>query len=151
MATRCERGPRGWLGPAPSPRREAGVRRPCDGPGKDTQAVRYSAALASQHTRDATVVPIDPQKTYELSQLIDVAQRNNPETRVAWERARQAALAAGLAEGAYYPLLALAATGAVAHVPTPIPQTVVLQYHVRCNAVHVKARLTTGPTSLNKY
>jgi outer membrane protein TolC len=87
---------------------------------------RYSAALAApQHARDATVVPIDPQKTYELSALIDVAQRNNPETRVAWERARQAAVAAGLAEGAYYPVLALAATGAVAHVPAPIPQTVV--------------------------
>jgi outer membrane protein TolC len=88
---------------------------------------RYSAALAAspQHTRDATVVPIDPQKTYELSALIDVAQRNNPETRVAWERARQAAIAAGLAEGAYYPVLALAATAAVAHVPAPIPQTVV--------------------------
>ena len=65
------------------------------------------------------------QKTYELSELIDIAQRTNPETRVAWERARQAAIAVGLAEGTYYPGLAAAATAAVAHVPLPIPTTVV--------------------------
>src|SRR4029453_5782367 len=28
----------------------------------------------------------DPRKTYNLAELIDVAQRSNPETRVAWER-----------------------------------------------------------------
>src|SRR5262249_38090944 len=88
----------------------------------DTPA--YSAAL-SEHARAATTVPIDPSKTYELTELIDVAQRTNPETRVAWEHARQAAIARGLAEGTYYPALALAATAAVAHVPLPIPTTVV--------------------------
>src|SRR5207249_6225244 len=41
------------------------------------------------------------------------------------ERARQAAIGIGLAEGTYYPALAAAATGAVAHVPIPIPTTVV--------------------------
>src|SRR4029453_5209197 len=71
------------------------------------------------------VVSVDPQKTYELPELIDLAQRNNPETRVAWERARQAAIAIGLAEGPSYPAPAGAATGAVAHVPAPIPTTVV--------------------------
>ena len=44
---------------------------------------------------------------------------------MAWERARQAAIATGLAEGTYYPTLVAAATGAVAHVPAPIPTTVV--------------------------
>jgi outer membrane protein TolC len=44
---------------------------------------------------------------------------------VAWEHARQAAIAIGLAEGSYYPVLAAVATGAVAHVPLPIPTTVV--------------------------
>src|SRR4029077_3254504 len=63
-------------------------------------------------------------KRYGLGELIDVAQRTNPETRVAWERARQAAIAAALADGTYYPALTAAATGAVAHVPIPIPTTV---------------------------
>ena len=86
----------------------------------------YSAALSEgEHAREPAKVPIDPRKTYDLSELIDIAQRTNPETRVAWERARQAAIATGLAEGTYYPALAMVATAAVAHVPIPIPTTVV--------------------------
>jgi outer membrane protein TolC len=86
----------------------------------------YSAALSeTEHAREPATVGIDPHRTYELSELIDVAQRTNPETRVAWEHARQAAIAMGLAEGSYYPALAVAATAAVAHVPLPIPTTVI--------------------------
>ena len=93
-------------------------------PWKAPNLPEYSAALSrTEQAREP--VSIDSRKTYELSELIDLAQRTNPETRVAWEHARQAAIAAGLAEGSYYPALVLAATGAVAHVPLPIPQTVV--------------------------
>src|SRR5882724_1765988 len=35
--------------------------------------------------------PVDPARQYDLPELIDIAQRVNPETRVTWERARQAA------------------------------------------------------------
>src|SRR5207247_9050002 len=77
-----------------------------------------------EKAREPGSVSIDPGKTYGLGELIDIAQRTNPETRVAWERARQAAIGIGLAEGTYYPALAAAATGAVAHVPIPIPTTV---------------------------
>src|SRR5262249_19861474 len=89
---------------------------------------RYSAALTESEQKPAgetRSISIDSQKTYELSDLIDIAQRTNPETRVAWERARQAAIAAGLAEGTYYPVLAAEATAAVVHIPIPIPTTVV--------------------------
>ena len=95
-------------------------------PWKAPDLAAYSSALAEgERTHEPGAVSIDAQKTYGLSELIDIAQRTNPETRVAWERARQAAIAAGLAEGTYYPILAAAATGAVAHVPLPIPTTVV--------------------------
>src|SRR5260370_39156597 len=56
---------------------------------------------------------IDPHKTYNLAELIDIAQRSNPETRVAWERARQAAAAVGLTESTYYPYLVAAAAGGI--------------------------------------
>jgi len=95
-------------------------------PWKAPDLARYAGALAeSEHARGMGAVSIDAQKPYALSELIDIAQRTNPETRVAWERARQAAVAAGVAEGTYYPILAAVATGAVAHVPLPIPTTVV--------------------------
>ncbi len=96
-----------------------------DRPWKAPDLPAYSAALSAAEHEGKPTVAVDPQKTYELSELIDLAQRTNPETRVAWERARQAAIARGLAEGTYYPLLAAAATGAVAHVPIPIPTTVI--------------------------
>ena len=51
--------------------------------------------------------PIDPQKRYELTELVDLAERLNPETRVAWERARQAAIGVGLVESEYSPVLTL--------------------------------------------
>ena len=46
--------------------------------------------------------PIDSQNRYELVELIDLAQRLNPETRVAWEAARQAAIGGGLVESEYF-------------------------------------------------
>src|SRR5262249_12568780 len=45
--------------------------------------------------------PLVPEQRYTLAELIDLAQRTNPETRVAWERARQAAAAVGLVASEY--------------------------------------------------
>lgn len=56
---------------------------------------------------------IDPTRTYSLAELIDIAQSNNPATRIAWNEARRAALAAGIAESARLPrVTATAITGA---------------------------------------
>jgi outer membrane protein len=68
--------------------------------------------------------PIDPQKRYDLVELIDLAQRTNPETRVAWEGARQAAIGIGLVQSEYFPVLALAALGGYKSVATPAPKDV---------------------------
>ena len=96
-----------------------------DRPWKAPDLPAYSSALSETERARQPTVSIDAQKTYDLGELIDIAQRTNPETRVAWEHARQAAIAIGLAEGSYYPALAAVATAVVAHVPTPIPTTVV--------------------------
>src|SRR5260370_33204892 len=64
---------------------------------------------------------IDPHKTYNLAELIAIAQRSNPETRVAWERARQAAAAVGLTESTYYPYLVAAAAGGDDPAVIPVP------------------------------
>ena len=65
---------------------------------------------------------INPRKTYNLAELIDIAQRANPETRVAWERARMAAAAVGLTESAYYPYIVAAAAGGYDRAFIPFPQ-----------------------------
>ena len=38
-----------------------------------------------------------------------MAERTNPETRIAWERGRQAAIGIGLVDSEYSPMLTLAA------------------------------------------
>lgn len=48
---------------------------------------------------------IDSAHAYTLPELIDVAQSNNPLTKAAWERTRQAALAVGVAKATYLPIL----------------------------------------------
>jgi outer membrane protein len=47
--------------------------------------------------------------SYSLPELIDLAQRNNPATRLAWERARARADAVGVARSELYPTLVAAA------------------------------------------
>src|SRR5215510_14822551 len=80
----------------------------------------YTRALKSS---EAPV--IDPSRRYELPELIDLAQRTNPETRVAWEAARRAALAVGLVESEYFPILTISALGGYQSVGVPIPKDLV--------------------------
>ena len=53
---------------------------------------------------------LDKSHPYTLAELIDLAQSHDPSTRVAWESARDAALATGIAKTAYLPQLTATAT-----------------------------------------
>ena len=64
-------------------------------------------------------------KQYDLAALVDLAERENPKTREAWEAAREAAAAIGLAESAYLPQLSLQAIGGFQHTPLPMPRNLV--------------------------
>ncbi len=50
-------------------------------------------------------------KAYTLPELIDIAERNNPATRIAWNEARNAALLAGLVQASFLPILSATAIG----------------------------------------
>ena len=65
----------------------------------------------------------DPQKEYDLAELIDLAERANPETKVAWEQAKQSAAAVGLAQSEYFPILALNASANYSRQPVPVPES----------------------------
>ncbi|MGO9392744.1 TolC family protein [Rhodoblastus sp.] len=58
---------------------------------------------------------LESSHVYSLAELIDLAQTSNPETRVAWERARQAALAVGVVKAFYLPMLSATAIGGYQH------------------------------------
>src|SRR5438105_12441703 len=85
---------------------------------------RYEGELRQYQPTEAErryLPAIDPRKTYNLAELIDIAQRSNPETRVAWGRARMAAAAVGLTESAYYPYIVAAAAGGYDRAFIPFP------------------------------
>ncbi len=80
---------------------------------------------AFSNQQSAAQAEIDPDKVYALPELIDIAERSHPETRVAWENARQAAGALGLAKSAYYPYLAASASAGFEHGVAPFLTEVV--------------------------
>jgi outer membrane protein TolC len=85
---------------------------------------RYEGELHQYQPNEAErryLPAIDPRKTYNLAELIDIAQRSNPETRVVWERARMAAAAVGLTASAYYPYVVAAAAGGYDRAFIPFP------------------------------
>jgi outer membrane protein TolC len=71
------------------------------------------------HTRQ---IEVEADTVYDLPALIDIAQRSNPKTRVAWERARQAAAAVGLSQSAYYPYLVASAGAGYERAFIPFPK-----------------------------
>src|SRR5579863_8831042 len=56
--------------------------------------------------RPKPVVDVDPAKIYSLPELINIAEHNNPATRVGWENARARATDLGIAQSTLYPTLA---------------------------------------------
>jgi outer membrane protein TolC len=68
---------------------------------------------------------IDANHVYTLVELIDIAQRRNPATRVAWEEARQAAIKIGMAQAAYLPILTAGAAAGYERLAFPLPTNLV--------------------------
>jgi outer membrane protein TolC len=69
-----------------------------------------------------TVAKLDPGHPYTLAELIDIAEHNNPRTRIVWERAKQKADELGIAKSAYYPVLAGVAAFADERIINPFPK-----------------------------
>jgi outer membrane protein TolC len=110
----------------------------------------YERDLASYHSETAeggSRISINPRKVYNLAELIDIAERNNPETRVAWERARQASAAVGLSESAYYPYLAASAAAGYDRAFIPFPTLAVNEKKLLTNP-SLGAVSITGGSSL---
>jgi len=93
---------------------------------------------------------IDAHKTYNLAELIDIAQRSNPETRVAWERARMAAAAVGLTESAYYPYIVAAAAGGYDRAFVPFPTLRVKQQPPPTNGNLPNVEIVGGGTLITQ-
>ena len=73
--------------------------------------VSRDRGLQAEVTRiPATRATLDPNHLYTLPELADFAERNNPETRIVWERAKQRAAELGVARSALFPTVAALAS-----------------------------------------
>ena len=64
---------------------------------------------------------VDLQKTYALSDMVDLGLRSNPVTRSGWESARAAAAGLGMAEGSWLPIITANLGGGYWRYPYPAP------------------------------
>lgn len=95
------------------------VRAQCGGiastPGAAADCAAHSVPLN-------TVATLDPARPYTLAELIDIAEHNNPRTRIVWEQAKQKADELGVAKSAYYPVLAGVAAFSDERIIDPFPK-----------------------------
>lgn len=96
-------------------------------------------AAAAEGVAGTSLLPAHP---LTLPELIDLAQRRNPLTRIAWEQARQAAAAVGMAEALYLPMISAVVVGGVQRAESPLPYAVGNIDTVRTTASGVIPALT---------
>src|SRR6516165_6755438 len=107
-------------------------------------AARQFAVPDNTGVRSPSPADIDPDHVYSLVELIDIAQRRNPATRVAWEKARQAAITVGIARAAYLPALTASAVAVWEHFVTPFPSNLVPQGFIIFNAQELIPQLAVN-------
>jgi len=90
--------------PAPAGTKDSAPPSP-DRPWSPPDMITHQTELQARHLEIPGNIVVDPSKVYHLPELIDLAQRLNPDTKVAWQRAKQALAAVGLKEVTYYPIL----------------------------------------------
>jgi outer membrane protein len=88
------------------------------------------------------VTAIDPNRSYTLAELIDIAEHNNPRTRIVWERAKQKADQLNIARSAYFPVLAAAAVFADERLINPFPKPLAPRGYVMVEVPTVEPEVT---------
>jgi outer membrane protein TolC len=80
---------------------------PSPGPAPGGYVLPANPQMAKLETPPA----LEAGHAYSLAELIDIAESHNPQTRIAWDQARDAALAAGIARSAFLPDLTASVVG----------------------------------------
>lgn len=104
-------------------------------PWRSPVAAEYRLPQALAHPQ---AVAFDPQHEYTLFELADMALRNNPRTRVAWEAAREAAAGVGVVQSTWYPQLNLMVAAGYEHLSSPLPQNIFSQGYFHASVMVVR-------------
>ena len=103
---------------------------------------KAAADCAAHAVAQDRVASIDPGHPYTLAELIDIAERNNPRSRILWERAKQSAEALGVEKSAYYPVLAGLAAFGDQRTITPFPKPLAPNGYVMVEVPTVQPEVT---------
>jgi outer membrane protein len=87
------------------------------------------------------IATLDPAHSYSLAELVDIAEHNNPRTRVVWERAKQKAEQLGVAKSAYYPVLTGIATFADERAIEPFQKPLAPRGYIMAEATVVQPEI----------
>jgi outer membrane protein len=103
---------------------------------------RAASDCASYAIPAGKIATLDPTHPYSLAELVDIAEHNNPRTRVVWERAKQKAEQLGIAKSAYFPVLTGIATFADERIIEPFPQPLAPRGYIMVEATVVQPEIT---------
>ncbi|MDG6095605.1 TolC family protein [Acetobacter sp. AN02] len=99
----------------------------------DQIATEAGIPSAQQGTAPADNVIISGKKL-SLSELIDIAERHNPQTRLSWEQARQNALAVGISEATLAPQITATLLAGGRRTVTAMPNFLTPKGYMAANA-----------------
>jgi outer membrane protein len=99
---------------------------------------RVASDCAAHEIPVGKIATLDPTHAYSLAELVDIAEHNNPHTRVVWERAKQTADQLGIARSAYYPVLTGIATFANQRQIEPFPEPIAPRGYIIAEATVVQ-------------
>ncbi len=102
---------------------------------------RAASDCAAREIPVGKIATLDPAHPYSLAELVDIAEHNNPRTRVTWERAKQKAEQLGIAKSAYYPVLTGIATFANQRAIEPFPEPLAPRGYIMSEATVVQPEI----------
>jgi outer membrane protein len=102
---------------------------------------RAASDCAAHEIPAGKIATLDPAHAYSLAELVDIAEHNNPRTRVVWERAKQKAEQLGIAKSAYYPVLTGIATFADERLIEPFPEPIAPRGYIMVEAPVVQPEI----------
>jgi outer membrane protein len=103
---------------------------------------QYASDCAARAIPENRIAKIDSAHPYSLAELVDIAEQNNPNTRIAWERAKQRAESLGIARSEYFPVLVGIAAFGDSRQIDPFPAAVIPKGYTMVEAPFVQPEIT---------
>jgi outer membrane protein len=103
---------------------------------------QYASDCAARAIPENRFAKIDSAHPYSLAELVDIAEQNNPNTRIAWERAKQRAESLGIARSEYFPVLVGIAAFGDSRQIDPFPAAVIPKGYTMVEAPFAQPEIT---------